>query len=373
MAWMLIVPALIYAGLIFYFFAGLFRLRRDLRKNLFSVSVLVPARNEKFHIRDCLQSLWNQTYPRDLFEVWIIDDESTDSTAEIVRDYIKDKPNFHLISHHRDSSRPSFKKQALKFALEKVTGEIVMTIDADSVAQPRWIEKMTGLYEEDTGLVAGVVTFFPEKEKTLFGKLQTLEFAGIVFCGVGAAGNHNPLICNGSNLSYRLKAFQDAGGYQGHEFLPSGDDDLLLQNIEKKTSWKIKYSVLRETVNYTRPVEDWFDFLNQRSRWASKSLYYPKKWLLLLMAIIYFYYLLIIVLFPVTLLGYFPWKIYLIAVMLKIIPELFLIFRALQFLGRLALLKYFFHGQVFQLIYVIIAGVRGFFHRFSWKEDGDAH
>lgn len=357
----------VYCAIILYFFTGIYRVSQSGPGNSLSVSVLVPARNEAQNILACLQSLWEQTYPRDLYQVYVIDDHSTDQTAEVVRRFISDKPNFHLLIHRSSQETPTFKKQALKYALSRVTSEIILTIDADTRAQPGWIEKITGMYQEDTGLVAGLVTFSAEGEKGLFHKMQTLEFAGIVFCGVGAAGNNNPIICNGSNLSYRLRAFHDAGGYDGTEFLPSGDDDLLLQSIRQKTEWKIKYCLHPETVNFTRPVDTWPDFLNQRSRWASKSIHYPQRSLLLVMALIYLYYLSLVVLLPMTIWGIFPWKIYLTGLLLKMIPEALIISKGLDILRRPDLSRYFLVAQVFQIGYVLLAGIRGLLKRFNWK------
>src|SRR6266567_7027044 len=49
------------------------------------ISVLVPARNEENNIGACLQSLSLQSYPKDFYEVIVIDDHSTDRTAAIVK------------------------------------------------------------------------------------------------------------------------------------------------------------------------------------------------------------------------------------------------------------------------------------------------
>jgi cellulose synthase/poly-beta-1,6-N-acetylglucosamine synthase-like glycosyltransferase len=358
---------ILYLGMISYFLVGLCRISRRATNQFLTVTVLVPARDEEKNISQCLTSLWNQTYPKEWYKVIIIDDQSTDNTATVVEQCIRDKPNFQLLRHPRHELHPTFKKQALKFALKNVHSEIIMTIDADSTAQPGWIEGMVGQYEPETGLVAGLVTFSRKYEKTIFHKIQTLEFAGIVFCGVGAVGNNVPLICNGSNLSYRLKTFQDAGGYDGTDFLPSGDDDLFLQNVHKRTPWKIKYSLFPETINYTEPLDNLREFINQRARWASKSLHYPQKWLLLLMSMIYLFYLLLIIFFPLTLFQVIPWKVYLLGLGLKIIPELLIVARATKVLGRSALLKYFAAAQIFQILYVIVVGFFGFFGWFSWK------
>ncbi len=366
MEWIFLTLAFIYGCVIIYFYVGLNRIQTETRESRLTVSVLVPARNEENNIIKCLESLYRQTYPKDLFEVVIIDDNSTDKTHEVVREYIRDKPNYKLIRKIDDENKPTFKKQALKLALDSVRNEIVMTIDADTVANQRWIELMIAQYTNDTGLVAGVVTFPKEDEDNLFKKIQTLEFAGIVFAGVGSSGNNLPIICNGSNLSYRLKAFHDAGGYDANIHLPSGDDDLLLQNIHRKTNWKIKYSILPETINYTQSADDLHTFINQRARWASKSLHYPKKWVFLLMLSIYLYYLAIPVFGVLAIFGIFPLGIFFIGLLVKLVTEAFIISRALKIFGRRDLVKYYLPAQVFQIGYVLVVGILGLFNKFTW-------
>ncbi len=368
MEWIFIFFGVIYAAIILYFFSGLFRISQTVQENRFSVSVMVPARNEAQHITECLASLWNQTYPSALYEVVVIDDNSTDNTGRVVEEFISDKPNFRLLRHQISGARPTYKKQALKFAIGETRGEIIMTIDADTVAQERWIQEIISQYDENTGLVAGLVSFPRHSEHSLFHRLQTLEFAGIVFCGVGSAGNNNPIICNGSNLSYRRQAFEDAGGYEGHLHLPSGDDDLLLQNIHSKTDWKIKYALFPESINFTRPAESLHSFLNQRSRWASKSLHYPSAWILPLLFSIYIFYLLVLAGLPLVLTGILSPAIFAVALLLKMIPEALVIFRALSILRRRDLLKLFLIAQFFQIPYILYVGFRGFFHKFSWKD-----
>jgi len=360
--------SLFYSGLILYFFVGIFRLPTIRNNNRLSVTVLVPARNEEKAIRRCLESLHKQTYPRELYQVWVIDDRSIDNTAQVVENFIKDKHNFRLLHHRPSGDHPTYKKQALQFAIQQVDSEIIMTIDADTTAHSRWIEKMVSQYLPETGLVAGLVTFIREEEKTFFHKIQTLEFGGLVFCGVGSVGNGNPIICNGSNLSYRRQAFIDAGGYSSHLHLPSGDDDLLLQNIHKKTNWKVHYSIDPETINYTRPVDNLSDFLNQRARWASKSIHYPSRWVFILMFSIYLFYLMIFLLAPLSFGGWFRWEIYLAGVGLKMVPEFLLIYKSMSILRRKDLLPWFPVAEVLQVPYIVYTGLRGFFKKFTWKD-----
>lgn len=368
MEWVYLIFAAFYSAVIFYFFVGLSRTSRGGDGELLTVSVLVPARNEALNIGKCLESLDKQTYPRDRFQVVVIDDQSTDGTAEVVQEFIRHKPNFKLLRHKPTHARPTFKKEALKFALQQVKSDLIMTIDADTIARPGWIKKMVARYDRRTGLLAGLVTFLPESEKRIFHKLQTLEFAGIVFCGVGSAGNNRPIMCNGSNLSYRLEAFREVGGYQGHLHLPSGDDDLLMQNIHNRTNWQVKYSLDPGTINYTTPVDSIRGFLNQRARWASKSIHYPSKWIFAVLLSIYLFYLQTFFYLPATLSGLIDFRFFLAGILLKMVPEFLVVFKALKVLNRMDLLSYFLLGEMFQVPYILYAGLMGFFHKYSWKD-----
>src|SRR5438045_4333465 len=96
------------------------------------ISVIVPARNEEENIRACLESIINQSYPKHLFEVIVVDDFSTDKTAGIVRTFA-DK-NVTLISlkdFTEEGNLNSYKKKAIEIAISKARGELIVTTDAD--------------------------------------------------------------------------------------------------------------------------------------------------------------------------------------------------------------------------------------------------
>ena len=93
-----ILLTLFYAFKIVYFFYGLYRFSIGKNEEKYSVTVLVPARNEEANISKCLDSLLNQNYPSDKLEIVVIDDDSEDSTAEIVNDYAAQHSIIRLIS-----------------------------------------------------------------------------------------------------------------------------------------------------------------------------------------------------------------------------------------------------------------------------------
>ena len=369
---MIVSTGLVYAAVIGAFAIGVYRARRRLpASNGWQprVSVLIPARNEALTIRSVLQGLSRQTYPRERMEVLIIDDHSSDGTAEVACRFIEQRglTHFRVLAHRTNGIRPSYKKAAITFGLQYADGEVILATDADCRVQPGWVASMVRQYGSQSGLVAGLITFEKRLEKGLFQKLQTLEFAGLVFAGVGAAGVGKPLICNGANLSYRRQAFDEVGGFQGHDHLPSGDDDLLMQTIHKRTHWQVHFNLERESIVYTRPVKTLSQFYHQRARWASKGVHYPGASTFLLLFSIYLFYLVLLAAGIGWVAGWVPGRWVAGGLALKILPELLVLWQGLSVLNRRDLLLYLPLAELAHIPYIVLMGFAGFFKLFRWK------
>ena len=96
-----------------------------------SISIIIPARNEEENIGELLKKLLEQTYAKELVEIIVVDDHSTDKTAEIVAQYEKVK----LLRLENDISN-SFKKKAIEKGITAAAGELIITTDADCVPPP---------------------------------------------------------------------------------------------------------------------------------------------------------------------------------------------------------------------------------------------
>ena len=103
-------------------------------------------------------------------------------------------------------------------------------------------------------MVIGMVVFDKNKEKTLFHKIQSLEFLSLVIAGAGSIGSDMPIIGNGANLAYRRSVFNKIKGFEGIASLKSGDDDLLIQKVARLTTSKIKSAVDKSSIILTSPV-----------------------------------------------------------------------------------------------------------------------
>lgn len=356
-----------YASKILSFYFGLSRLKSGKNKKMYSVSILVPARNEEDHISRCLDSLISQDYSQDILEIIVIDDDSQDRTAEIVQSYCSRYPFLRFISLNACPPGVSPKKRALQVGVEAAEGEIIFTTDADCWMSPRWISRMVTHFEAEVGMVVGYVAFAPKSEKTMFHKLQSIEFIGLTTAGIGSIGSGDPIIANGANLAFRKSTFKEVDGYRGTDHVISGDDDLLLQKINQNTNWNIRAAVAPDTIVLTQPISDLNAFMNQRIRWASKSLVYKKASLVWFLISTYILYLLLFVSIPISLrfLIYYPYPI--MALLIKIGVDFLLIWKGTTIVKRQDLRKYFLAAELFQIPYVLYVGFAGILGQFEWK------
>ena len=114
------------------------------------VTVVIPALNEEQVIGDCLRSLQGQTWPHERYEVVVVDNGSTDRTAEIARSL-----GARVL---QETERSAY--VARNTAIAATTGDYLAFTDADCVPAPRWIEDLvTADAEHGTGIVAGHIEY----------------------------------------------------------------------------------------------------------------------------------------------------------------------------------------------------------------------
>src|SRR5215216_6048728 len=130
-----------YGFLIFYYFYYWLHAKEFTLRNNPAVftSVVVPARNEEENIGHLLKALEEQTYPKEFFEVIIVDDYSTDKTQAAVQLFLNER--IHLIQPNADSNQSS-KKKALEAGIQKAKGELIVITDADCLPKYQWLQGM---------------------------------------------------------------------------------------------------------------------------------------------------------------------------------------------------------------------------------------
>lgn len=117
-----------------------------------SVSVVVPAYNSAAYLPRCLSSLTSQRYPRDRYEVIVVDDGSTDDTARIAHE-IAHAWDGHMIVLRESNGGPASARNA---GISASAAPLVAFIDADCVADPDWLSALVGALDEAEANAAGV-------------------------------------------------------------------------------------------------------------------------------------------------------------------------------------------------------------------------
>jgi chlorobactene glucosyltransferase len=133
------------------------------------VSVLVPARNEKLNIENCLRSLQKQDYPN--FEIIVLDDNSKDNTGELVAALARSDPRITLMSGEPLPEGWAGKPHACFQLAKKARGEWLIFIDADVMVEPAMMKAaMDMALREKPALLSG----FPRQLFSGFAQMMVI-------------------------------------------------------------------------------------------------------------------------------------------------------------------------------------------------------
>ena len=241
------------------------------------ISVIIPVRNEAENIRALLEDLEKQTYPKDTFEVIIADDDSTDNTLDIIKDFQK-KTVINIIINQLPSkeNNVSPKKRAIDSSIQLAKGTLIVTTDGDCRVGQNWLSTIAHFQSKTKAyLISSPVTFILEPQApSLWHKIQVIEFSSLIGSGACAMFIGKPNMCNGANLGYLKSVFHEVGGFAGNEDLASGDDEFLMHKIAAKYPDKVHFLKSEEAIVETQAHDSLRSFYYQRKRWASKWKHY---------------------------------------------------------------------------------------------------
>lgn len=325
------------------------------------VSIIIPARNEEKNIGPLLEALQNQHYPASFTEIIVVDDHSTDATVTIVQEY----SHIRLLSL-QDEGINSYKKKAVETGIKAATGELIITTDADCIPGPAWLSTLVSFYQEEEAVfIAAPVAF--TAGHNLPEKFQELDF--LVLQGITAAVVHKGVqsLCNGANMAYTRKVFDEVGGFNGIDRIASGDDMLLMHKIRKRYPEKTRYLLSPDAIMQTAPMPDWSSFFQQRIRWASKASFYQEKGITAVLLLVYLLNLCLL-LFVFTAFAH-PLNLayFLGGWILKTVVEWPFVAAVARFYKKEKRMRAFFFFQPLHILYTVLSGLLGQTGRYEWK------
>jgi len=310
------------------------------------VTIVVSARNEEENIIACIESLKALKYKTELLQIIIVNDSSTDNTLNLIKSHTHNYQHFRIIDLTETSNNKlKGKLNALNEALKIATGEIIMLTDADCVVPADWVNETVKYYTDNVGMVCGYTRI--EEGKSLFTKLQTLDWLYLQSLAAYSSGINQTLSCIGNNLSYSKVAYESVGGYENIK--KSITEDLaLLRAIDNKGKFKILYPINSKRTVITKPCKNLKELLRQKKRWFRGGF-----------GINILGYILGIVMYVtnfVVLTGflYLPFESYLFFIIIKFISDLLIILPPYFFLKFKKLILYFFLFEIYFAIYGVL-------------------
>ncbi|GAB3199701.1 cellulose synthase/poly-beta-1,6-N-acetylglucosamine synthase-like glycosyltransferase [Pontibacter aydingkolensis] len=331
-----------------------------------SISVIIPVRNEAANIVALLQDLEAQQYPKELFEVLIVDDHSTDDTLKLIHQYNSGSTMSSSVLELKHVAGLSMKKAAVKYGVEQAKGELLVLTDGDCRVGPEWLKQYAYTYEtKQPYFISGPVCL--QNTYTTFERMQLVEFASLIGIGGASMAINRPNMCNGANLAYPKHVFEQVGGFTGNDGIASGDDEFLLHKIHQQNPGKAVFLKSPEAVVYTEARKNLVSFMSQRIRWASKWRAYQSVQVQLVALIVFLVNFLLFLSIPFFLFGHLPLLVFLGAYFTKFAIDFLFLERILAFLSKR---KYIWHMLPLQLVYVpyvVFTGIGGLFGRYHWK------
>ncbi|MCH5138460.1 glycosyltransferase family 2 protein [Clostridiaceae bacterium UIB06] len=264
---------LVVGGYIYYLKTLKMKMKKELHEYPF-VSIMVPAHNEGIVIEKTVKSLLELEYPEDKYEIIIINDNSSDNSAEILSEIQKKNPSRNLIVINTDNIiGGKGKSNALNIGFNRSKGEFLVIYDADNTPEKKALKYLMQTILEDKKLGAVIGKFRCRNKKknllTKFINIETLTFQWMAQAGRWQLFN----LCTipGTNFVIRRSLIEEMGGWDTKAITEDTEISFRLYRM----GYKIKFMPLSVTWEQEpQTLKVWF---KQRSRWAKGNVYVIAK------------------------------------------------------------------------------------------------
>lgn len=241
------------------------------------VSVIICAKNEAENLKKNIPLLLTQQHPA--FELILINDASKDDTLYVMEAFQKQDKRIQIVDVVPNETFWASKKYALTLGIKRAKHTHLLFTDADCKPDtPHWISQMTSSLDEKTQLVLGYGRY--EKSKGLLNRMIRFETVVTALQYFSYAKAGIPYMGVGRNMSYTASLFYSVNGFISHIKMPSGDDDLFVN--EAGSAQNTITNTHPDSFTVSLPKKTWSAWrLQKRRHITTASLYKMKHQLLL--------------------------------------------------------------------------------------------
>lgn len=367
MLYFFLLITILYLLLIGAFCIGFFRLKVFFPSDEMPVtrfSIIIPFRNEAEYLPALITSLEKLNYPKQLFEVFFVNDASEDASAEIIKKTSAEKFTFSLLESQRKSASP--KKDAIETAIVQSHYEWLVTTDADCTLPTDWLSLLDAFIQQHNPLfVAGPVCY--SAKNNLLEGFQEMDFLSLIGSTMGSFGLKRPFMCNGANLAYKKAFFAEVNGFKGNENHAGGDDIFLLEKAAQIHPQSVFFLKNKRFAVTTKPEGGWQELLNQRVRWAAKATAYKNLFAKLVGLLVFLMNLSLVLLFLGMLVGWPNRSFFWVVLAAKCIVDFILICQTVLFFNKQQQLLYFLPSAVLYPFFTVLVVFKSIWGGFNWK------
>ena len=266
--WLFFIVQLIYS---IYFFRKLIFFKRKKSNYKPNVSVIICAKNEFDNLKKNLKSILNQDYIN--YEVIVVNDQSNDKTADLLKEYEKTFFRLKVVNIDEHVNHIVGKKFALTLGIKTAKYDYVLLTDADCfVDSKKWISSMVSNFKS-SDIVLGFGGYV--KDKSILNKLIRFDTFLVAIQYFSYALKSMTYMGVGRNLAYKKELFFNNKGFASHMGISSGDDDLFIREVAKKSKVSIELSEKSHTLSNAK--DSWKEWYSQKRRHLSTSPFYDNK------------------------------------------------------------------------------------------------
>lgn len=332
-----------------YFFSRLAFYKKPTKEvtNEHPVSVVICARDEAHNLSKNLPGVLVQNY-KSSHEIVLVNDNSTDEGRYVIEEFQKSFKNINHVQLTQEAKMITGKKFPLSMGIRSAKYEIVLLTDSDCMpASEFWIQKMQDAYDDAIEIVLGYGAYY--KTPGLLNKLIRFEtfHTAIQYLSYALAGN--PYMGVGRNLSYKKDVFLRNKGFSSINHIPSGDDDLFINQVA--TAQNTAIVIDPEAHTLSDPKRSWGEWMTQKYRHYTTGRYYKKnhKFLLGLYSLTLF---LIYPLLAVSII-FFNWWIPLAVYGVRLLVQAIVFFKGMKKLNEQDLWPWFLLLDIWMFFYFI--------------------
>ncbi|TCL41898.1 glycosyltransferase [Harryflintia acetispora] len=234
------------------------------------VSVMVPAHNEGVVIVRTVLSLLDFDYPPERYEIIVINDNSSDNSAELLEDIQRTHPERNLtVINTGQQNGGKGKSNALNIGFAQCSGEYVVIYDADNTPEPAALRLLVSEICADDSLGAVIGKFRTRnKEQNLLTRFINIET--LAFQWMAQAGRWKLMgLCTipGTNFIIRRKILEEMGGWDIHAIAEDTEISFRIYRM----GYKIKF--LPQAVTWEQEPQTLKVWFRQRTRWVKGNIY----------------------------------------------------------------------------------------------------